>query len=88
MATYQSLALLAAHREADTLGVLAISLGVLVVAAGVLVPAVGWQGACWAVVAADTTQAALMIRARAAVGRARPPRPAAVAATELGRSYR
>ena len=88
MATYQSLALLAAHREADTLRVLAISLGVLVAAAGVLVPAVGWQGACWAVVAADTTQAVLMIRARAAVGRSRPARPWAVAATELGRSYR
>ena len=88
MASYQSLALLAAHREADTLRVLAVSLGVLVVAAGVLIPAVGWQGACWAVVAADTMQAALMIRARAAVGRARPARSPVVAPAELGRSFR
>jgi O-antigen/teichoic acid export membrane protein len=86
MATYQSLALLAAHREADTVRVLAICLGVLVVASSVLVPALGWQGACWAVVAADTTQAGLMIRARAGLGRSRASRPLAVASTGLGRS--
>jgi O-antigen/teichoic acid export membrane protein len=86
MATYQSLALLAAHREADTLRVLAVSLGVLVVAAGVLVPAIGWQGACWAILAADTVQACLMLRARAH----RPGRSARAIGpvTELHRSYR
>jgi len=85
MATYQSLALLAAHREADTLRVLAISLGVLVLAASVLVPTVGWQGACWAILAADTAQAGLMLRARAQLP-GRTPR-AVGAATELRRSY-
>jgi hypothetical protein len=85
MATYQSLALLAAHREADTLRVLAVSLGVLVVVAGALVPTIGWQGACWAVLAADTAQAGLMLRARAQLSR-RTPRAIGTAA-ELRRSY-
>jgi hypothetical protein len=58
------MALLADHRDADTLRILAISLGVLVVLLATLVPSVGWIGACWAVVGADTVHAALLLRAR------------------------
>jgi O-antigen/teichoic acid export membrane protein len=64
MATYQSLALLAAHREHVTLLVLATSVTVLVVLMAVLIPTIGWLGACWAVLAADTVQAVLMLLAR------------------------
>jgi O-antigen/teichoic acid export membrane protein len=65
VATYQSLALLAGHREDETLRVLALSLAVLVAMLAVLVPTVGWIGACWAMLAADMAQAGLMLRARA-----------------------
>jgi hypothetical protein len=58
------MALLAAHRDGDTLRALTISLAALVVLLAVLVPAVGWIGACWAMVAADTVHAALLLRAR------------------------
>ena len=61
LATYRSLALLAAHREATTLRVLGASLLVLAAATAVLLPVMGWIGACWAVVIAETTQAALML---------------------------
>jgi O-antigen/teichoic acid export membrane protein len=65
VATYTSLALLAAHREGETLRVLLISLAVLLVLLAVLLPTVGWMGACWAVLGADTTQASLMLLIRA-----------------------
>ena len=61
LATYRSLVLLAAHREATTLRVLGASLLVLAAATAVLLPAMGWIGACWAVVIAETAQAALML---------------------------
>jgi O-antigen/teichoic acid export membrane protein len=63
-ATYQSMAFLADHRDADTLRILTISLAVLVVLLATLVPAVGWIGACWAVLGADTVHAGLLLRAR------------------------
>ena len=69
VATYQSLSLLAAHREADNLRVLGASLAVLLVALAALIPTIGWRGGCWAVVIADTTQAGLMLLARANLDR-------------------
>jgi O-antigen/teichoic acid export membrane protein len=63
-ATYQSMALLADHRDTDTLRILTISLAVLVALLATLVPAVGWTGACWAVLGADFVHAALLLRAR------------------------
>lgn len=65
IATYQSLAFLGARRECDTLRVLVISLGVLLTAMAVLIPTTGGIGACWAVLIADTAQAALMLVERA-----------------------
>jgi O-antigen/teichoic acid export membrane protein len=65
VATYQSLTLLAEHREDETLRVLLISVTVLAALLVVLIPAIGWVGACWAVLGADTTQAVLMLRTRA-----------------------
>lgn len=62
LATYRSLELVATRREQVTLGGLLLSLLVLL---AVLVPAIGWVGACWAVLAAETTQAiALSVPAR------------------------
>jgi O-antigen/teichoic acid export membrane protein len=61
VATYRSMALLAARREATTLRILAASLAVLVAGLAALVPAFGWLGACWAVLLAETVQAALML---------------------------
>ena len=63
MATYQSLALLAAHREATTLRVLLISLIALGGLLALLLPIAGWIGACWAVLGAETVQAGLMLGA-------------------------
>jgi O-antigen/teichoic acid export membrane protein len=65
VATYQSLALLAADRARDTLRVLASSLAILVATTALLVPTVGWIGACWATLVADIANAALMLAARA-----------------------
>ena len=78
VATYQSLSLLAAHRETDNLRILGASVVVLLAALTTLVPTVGWIGACWAVVIADTTQASLMLVARANVDRTRSPPTALV----------
>jgi O-antigen/teichoic acid export membrane protein len=64
IAAYQSLALLAADRARDGLRALSASLATLVAATAALIPAVGWIGACWALVIADTTNAALMTAAR------------------------
>jgi O-antigen/teichoic acid export membrane protein len=74
VATYQSLALLAADRARDTLRVLASSLAILLVSTVLLVPTVGWIGACWAALIADSANAALMLAARA--HSARRPAPA------------
>lgn len=63
LSTFQSLVLLASHREAITLRVVASSLVVLAALLALLLPAVGWIGACWAVVGAETVQAALMLGA-------------------------
>jgi O-antigen/teichoic acid export membrane protein len=68
VATYQSLTLLAEHREDETLRVLAVSAAVLMALLLVLIPAIGWIGACWAVLGADITQAVLMLRTRARAG--------------------
>ena len=64
VATYQSLALLAADRARTTLRVLAGSLAILLAATALLVPTVGWIGACWATLIADSTSATLMLAAR------------------------
>jgi O-antigen/teichoic acid export membrane protein len=64
IATYQSLALLAAHAEATTLRILSVSLLILVAGTATLVPVMGWIGACWAVLSAETAQAALMLASR------------------------
>ena len=64
IATYRSLGLLAAHREATTLRILGASLLILVLTTAILLPAMGWIGVCWAVLVAETTQAALMLAAR------------------------
>lgn len=63
VATYVSLQLLARHREATTLRVLGASLGVLAAGIAVLLPALGWIGVCWAVLVAESLQAALMLAA-------------------------
>jgi O-antigen/teichoic acid export membrane protein len=60
LATFQSLALFAQHRERDVLRVMNVCIGVLVGGMVTLVPAVGWIGACWAMLVADITQAALL----------------------------
>ena len=86
VATYQSLSLLAAHREADNLRVLGASLGVLLVALAALIPTIGWRGACWAVVIADTTQAGLMLLARANLDRR--PRPVSSLVSNLQQGAR
>jgi O-antigen/teichoic acid export membrane protein len=81
VATYQSLTLLAEHREDETLRVLAISVAVLIALLVVLIPAIGWVGACWAVLGADVTQAALMLRTRVRLGLAARRRDAVVPST-------
>jgi O-antigen/teichoic acid export membrane protein len=55
------MALLAAHREAATLRVSLISLVVLGGLLALLLPVVGWIGACWAVLGAETVQAGLLL---------------------------
>ena len=77
VATYQSLALLAADRARDTLPALALSLVILLAATAVLVPAFGWVGACWATLFADTANASML---SAAVRSAAATRPSANAA--------
>jgi len=80
LATYGSLTLLAAHREAATLRVLGAGLLVLAAATAALVPALGWLGACWAVLGAETVTAALMLAAtRRGAPRIAPARTAAPA---------
>ncbi|HZS13038.1 MAG TPA: oligosaccharide flippase family protein [Candidatus Dormibacteraeota bacterium] len=61
LATYRSLELLAAHRETATLRVLGAGLAVLVVALAALVPTTGWVGAPWAVLIAESAQAAIFL---------------------------
>ena len=63
VATHQSLALLVARREIVTLRVLAVCAFVLAVLLAVLVPLLGWIGACWSVVLAETVHATLLTRA-------------------------
>jgi O-antigen/teichoic acid export membrane protein len=63
VATHQSLALLATRREIVTLRVLAVCALVLAVLLAVLVPVLGWIGACWSVVLAETVHATLLTRA-------------------------
>ena len=63
-ATYQSLALLADHRDDETLWIQVVSLVVLVVLLAGLIASVGWLGACWAVLGAESARAALMLYAR------------------------
>lgn len=60
-ATHRSLELVAAGREGHMAGALAASLAVLVVLLAALVPTVGWTGAAWAVLGAETVQAALLL---------------------------
>jgi O-antigen/teichoic acid export membrane protein len=73
-ATYQSLALLADHRDEETLWIQVISLVVLAVLLAGLIASFGWLGACWAVLGAETARAALMLYARygSSVGLDRP----------------
>jgi O-antigen/teichoic acid export membrane protein len=63
-ATYQSLALLADHRDDETLWIQVVSLVALAVLLAGLVASFGWLGACWAVLGAETARAALMVYAR------------------------
>jgi O-antigen/teichoic acid export membrane protein len=63
-ATYQSMVLVAAHRDGDTLRVLGVSLTVLVALLVTLVPTIGWLGACWAMLGADTAHAGLLLVTR------------------------
>lgn len=63
LATYASLPLLAAHREATTLRVIGASVLVLVAAIAALLPTAGWIGVCWAVLVAECFQAATMAMA-------------------------
>lgn len=65
VATFESLALLAEHREREVVRVMAACLAVLLVGLVVMVAAIGWVGACWAMLAADTAQAALLMSRRA-----------------------
>lgn len=83
LVTFQSLELVARHRERAALRALLVSLAVLVALLATLVPRLGWTGAPWAVVVAETTQAAMLLAAtgrlarwRATVGRQ--PAPAGV----------
>ncbi len=70
LATYRSLELVATRREQVTLRGLLISLMVLLALLATLVPAIGWVGACWAMLAAETTQA-IWMSARARMPSAR-----------------
>ena len=65
VATFESLALLAEHREREVLRVMGVCLAVLLVGLVTMVAAFGWIGACWAMLAADLTQAVLLTRKRA-----------------------
>ncbi len=60
IATFQSLEFVATRRERLTLRALLLSLAALVGLIAVMVPAIGWIGACWAVLAAETVQAVAM----------------------------
>ena len=64
VATFESLALLAERREREVLRVMAACVAVLLVGLVVMVTAFGWIGACWAMLAADVAQAALLTSRR------------------------
>ena len=64
VATFETLAMLAEHREREVLRVMGVSLVVLLVGLVAMVTAVGWIGACWAMLVADVTQSALLRRSR------------------------
>ena len=64
IATYVSLEVVAWHRPDLALRALVTSLLVLLALVAGLVPAVGWIGACWAVVAAESVQAVGLVMAR------------------------
>jgi O-antigen/teichoic acid export membrane protein len=60
IATHRSVALVAARREGEVARALALALVTLVVAALWWIPGAGLIGACWAVLAAETVQAAAL----------------------------
>jgi O-antigen/teichoic acid export membrane protein len=64
VATFETLSMLADHREREVMKVMAACLAVLVVGVIALVGALGWTGACWAMLAADALQAVLLTRCR------------------------
>lgn len=66
IATFQSLAYLAQHREREVLRVLGGAVAVLALGIAVLVPVLGWIGACWAMLIADIAQAAVLTARRGA----------------------
>lgn len=63
-ATHRSLELVATGRERQMVRVLAVSLAVLLALLAVLLPAAGWLGVCWAILGAETFQAALLLAGR------------------------
>jgi O-antigen/teichoic acid export membrane protein len=64
VATFESLAMLAEHREREVLRVMGACLAVLLGCLIVMVAAFGWIGACWAMLVADVTQASLLMKRR------------------------
>jgi O-antigen/teichoic acid export membrane protein len=61
--TYRALAALAAHREPVVLAALLVGLGLLGGLLVILVPTVGWLGAAWAVLVAESGQLAVLLAA-------------------------
>lgn len=84
LVTFQLLELVAGHRERAALRALVVSSAVLLVTIAALVPRIGWAGGPWAVVAAESVQAAILLHStgrlaqwRSRVGRR--PAPAGLA---------